>query len=260
MPKFMKTKNVALVLMMMAMFMFSGCYKPWHHVEGNFDVETETRQFPPFERVINEGNFEVYVIQDGLSEVEIEAESNLIPLIRTRIEGSAMVIDTHDDLRNNYPMKIYVHTDEVKELKLSGSGLLRAEGIETGDLQVDLSGSGEMYFSGHADDVDCQLSGSGSIELDLDCSSLEADISGSGDIDVTGAANSGELKISGSGSFHGYEFLIQECHAKISGSGNMYLDVEDYLEVNISGSGNVYYIGSPVIDTHITGSGSVIHP
>jgi len=257
----MKTKNVAPVLMMMmAMFMFTGCYKSWHHVEGNYDVETETRQFPPFDRVINEGNFEVYVIQDGLSEVEIEAESNLIPLIRTRIEGSAMVIDTHDDLGNNYPMKVYVHTDDIREVKLSGSGLLRADSIETGDLQVDLSGSGEMYFSGNADDVDCQLSGSGSIELHLYCNSLEADISGSGDIDITGAANLGELKISGSGSYHGYEFLIQECHTKISGSGSMYLNVEDYLEVNISGSGDIYYLGEPTIETHISGSGSVIHP
>lgn len=43
------------------------------------DVQTETRDLPSFEKVYNEGNFDVYVIQDGGSEVEIEAESNLIP-------------------------------------------------------------------------------------------------------------------------------------------------------------------------------------
>jgi hypothetical protein len=261
MSKIMKTRNVAAgLIIVLAMLMFDGCYKPWHHVEGNMDVETEFRDVSSFEKVFNEGNFDVYIIQDGKSEVEIEAESNLIPLISTHIEGSVLVIETHDDLRNNYPMKIYVHADEIDELRLSGSGLLEAAGLTTGNLEIDLSGSGSMFYSGTSDDVNCDLSGSGNIGLDLDSDHLEADISGSGDIEVFGTANDADLKISGSGSFHAYEFLIQDCHTKISGSGSMYLNVEDYLYVNISGSGNVYYLGNPSLDVDISGSGSVIHP
>ena len=257
----MKTRNVAAgFILITAMLMFDGCYKPWHHVEGNMDVETEIRDFPPFERVFNEGNFDVYIIQDGLSEVEIEAESNLIPLIRTKLEGSALVIDTKDDLRNNMPMKIFVHTDVVNELRLSGSGLLEALELTTDDLEIDLSGSGNMEFSGTSNDVNCDISGSGSMELDLTCDHLDADISGSGDIEAVGTANNGDFTISGSGSIHAYDLLLQECHAKISGSGNMYLNVDDNLYVNISGSGNVYYIGDPGLDINISGSGSVIHP
>ena len=257
----MKTKNAATgFIILMAMMMFTGCYKSWHHVEGNNDVETETRDFPPFEEVYNEGNFDVYIIQDGLSEVEIEAESNLIPLIRTRLEGSALVIDTKDDLQNNYPMKIFVHTDEVREIRLSGSGLMEAENIETGDLEINLSGSGDIYFSGNGNDVNCDLSGSGSIDLALVCNMLEIDISGSGDIETDGTADEGDFNISGSGNIRSYEMTLQECHSKISGSGSMYLTVEDHLYVNISGSGNVYYMGSPSLDINISGSGSVIHP
>jgi hypothetical protein len=257
----MKTRTTAAgFILMIAMLMMSGCYKPWHHVEGNLDVQTETRDFSSFERVYNEGNFDVYIIQDGLSEVEIEAESNLIPLIRTRIEGSALVIDTKDDLRNNYPMKVYVHTEEVRELRLSGSGIVEASGLTTGDLEMDLSGSGDMTFSGTSADVVINISGSGSIALDLTCDNLDADISGSGEIEAEGTTGNAELKISGSGSFRAYDLLIQDCNAKISGSGSMYLNVEDYLYVNISGSGDVYYIGSPSLDINITGSGSVKHP
>jgi hypothetical protein len=257
----MKTRNVIPVLMMMAaMLSLTGCYKAWHHVEGNMDVQTETRDVPSFEKVYNEGNFDVYVIQDGESNVEIEAESNLIPLIRTRIEGSALVVDTKDDLRNNYPMKVYVHTDELSAVRLSGSGTLNAENIETGDLNIELSGSGEVSFTGNADDVEVDLSGSGDMQLNLLCSTIQADISGSGNIDLTGTANSGELRISGSGNLSAYEFAMQTCQAKISGSGNMELNVEDHLEATISGSGNIYYIGTPVVETHISGSGSVIHP
>jgi len=261
MSKYMNTKNVMPGLfLLMTGLMFTGCYDHWRHVEGNYDVTTETRQYTAFDRVINEGSFDVYIIQDGLSEVMIEAESNLIPLIRTRIQGSALVIDTQDDLRNNYPMKLYVHIADITEVKLSGSGLIHAENIVTGNFEASLSGSGDILVSGNADDVTCRISGSGSADLGLVCNGLEADISGSGEMEFWGTANNGDFHISGSGSIHAYDLILQECNATISGSGSMYLTVEDYLNVNISGSGNVYYMGSPVIETKITGSGSVIHP
>jgi hypothetical protein len=257
----MNTKNLlAGLILIFALALFSGCNKGWHNVEGNYNVVTETRYYSGFDRVINEGDFDVYIIQDGSDEVSIEAESNLIPLIRTRIEGSALVIDTKDNLRNNYPMKVFVHLEDVREIKLSGSGLMQAENIEAEDLDVNLSGSGSMFISGIADVTDCQISGSGSIDLGMTCNEIEADISGSGDIEIWGTADQGDFKISGSGSIHAYDLTLQDCHAKISGSGSMYLTVEDYLYVNISGSGDVWYLGNPIIDTDISGSGSIIHP
>jgi hypothetical protein len=259
--KFMKTKTTTLLLiLLLTSFMFTGCYGPMHRVEGNYDVQTETREVASFNRVINEGDFEVYIIQDSLDKVVIEAESNLIPLIRTRIDGSALVIDTKDNLQNNYPMKVYVHATELNEVKLSGSGLMQANDIVTGDLDISISGSGDIFFSGTAQNVNSSISGSGKMDLGLVCNELDADISGSGDIEIVGTANNGIFHISGSGSIHAYDFTLKECHATISGSGSMFVTVTDYLNVNISGSGDVYYMGAPVIDSKITGSGSVIHP
>lgn len=259
--KYMKTKNVTLgLILMMTGLLFTGCYDAWHHVEGNYNVTTETRQLPAFDRVINDGSFDVYIIRDGLSEVMIESESNLIPLIRTRIQGSALVIDTRDDLRNNYPMKLYVHTADISEIKLNGSGLIHAENIVTGNFETSLSGSGDILVSGTADKVKSSISGSGSIDLGLVCNELDAGISGSGEMEIWGNANHADFHISGSGSVHAYDLVLQECYATISGSGSIYVTVEDYLNVNISGSGDVYYMGAPVIETKITGSGSVIHP
>ncbi|MCU0370130.1 MAG: DUF2807 domain-containing protein [Bacteroidales bacterium] len=257
----MKTKNVIPgILLVLTGLLFTGCYDHWHKVDGNHNVVTETRQLPDFSGVVNEGSFDVYIIQDGLSEVEIEAESNLIPLIRTRIQGSSLVIDTQDNLHNNYPMKLYVHTEDIREVKLSGSGLIHAEDIEAGDLETRISGSGYLFISGTGDIVECSISGSGSIDLGINCDELEADISGSGEMEIWGTADKGDFNISGSGSIRSYELLLQECYADISGSGSMYVNVEDLLDVDISGSGSVYYLGSPVIDSHITGSGSIIHP
>jgi hypothetical protein len=257
----MKTKNVTLaLLLLMTGITFTGCNDQWKRVEGNYEVTTETRLAGSFHRVFNEGDFEVYIIQDSLDEILVEAESNLIPLIRTHIDGTALVIDTKDNLQNHYPMKVYVHTTELDEVKLSGSGLMHAEDIITGNMDISISGSGDIFFSGSAQSVTTSISGSGKIDLGLACTELNADISGSGDMEVVGSANNGDFHISGSGSINAYGFSLKDCQATISGSGSIYVTVEDYLNVNISGSGNVYYMGSPIIETKISGSGSVIHP
>jgi hypothetical protein len=256
----MKTRNtIILLLLMMTGLLFTGCYKAWHAIEGNFDVVTETRNISGFSKVFNEGTFDVYIIQDASGEVVIEAESNLIPLIRTRIEGSALVIDTKDNLNNNYPMKVYVHTTELDEMRLSGSGLVHADDINTGDIEIDLSGSGDMFFTGTADEVKCKISGSGDMDLGLTCTELNGKISGSGEMEIAGTADKGDLDISGSGSIRAYDMTFQECIARISGSGDMYLTVEDHLDVTISGSGSIYYMGNPTVDANISGSGNVIH-
>jgi hypothetical protein len=256
----MKTKTLLTGLVLLSIsILFAGCYDNWHSIDGNYEVQTETRQISGFHRVYNEGEFDVYIVQDGTGEVEIEAESNLIPLIRTRIEGSSLVIDTKDNLQNHFPMKVTVHTAELTEVRLSGSGLVHAENLVVEDFEIKLSGSGDMFISGAADNVTTDISGSGDIDLGINCNNIDADVSGSGNIEIWGTADNGNFKISGSGEIRSYELLLQNCDATISGSGNIYCNAEDSLDATISGSGNVYYMGNPVVNTHISGSGEVFH-
>jgi hypothetical protein len=83
-------------------------------------------------------------------------------------------------------------------------------------------------------------------------------ISGSGNIYLIGESSSGSFSISGSGQIKSSGFSQYECLAKISGSGDMFLNVSDFLDVTIAGSGSVYYIGDPSINVKITGSGQLI--
>lgn len=257
----MKTKNILVVLAFMAAGLaFTGCFKPWNHVEGNYDVVSETRYLPTFNRMANEGIFDVYVIQDNESMVVIEAESNLVPLVETDVSGNRLEVKTDHKLDPHYPIKVFIHTPDIREVILSGSGFIHADNIVTSDYTIGLSGSGDIFSSVTASETECTISGSGSAHMGVDANRLHAAISGSGSMEFWGVANRAELEISGSGSFHNYELETVECYVNISGSGSMYVNVAEYLDVTISGSGSVFYLGNPVISTHITGSGSVIKP
>jgi len=227
--------------------------------DGNHHVMTETRQLVPFTKVINEGEFNVIIVEDSITEAIVEAESNLIPYIRTIVNGNTLIIDTRENINSNLPINIYIKTPEVNSIKLSGSGTITADSLVGDNVEIAISGSGNINASVNAGLVDILTSGSGDMWLNVVSQFTYAKISGSGNINVDGNTKDGDFNISGSGNIHSYDFVQNNSDANISGSGSMYVNVIDYLKVKISGSGSVYYLGNPSLDISITGSGSVIH-
>jgi hypothetical protein len=251
------THKILFGILISAMLWSVGCNK-LNRIDGNNQLITENRQLVSFNRVVNEGTFNVYVKQDTIFEVTVEAESNLVPHIRTLVSGNSLVIDTRENLHNYFPMNVYVRTPFINGVHLKGSGYMQLDSLDTDNLEIELSGSGNIKGQTSTNYIKATISGSGSIDLYAVSSATDTKISGSGDIKLVGESFSGTHTISGSGSIRASNFLQNEIIAKISGSGNMYLNVSDKLDVTISGSGSVYYIGNPQLTINKTGSGSVI--
>ena len=254
----MKTKTT-LILMIAAMLLIgTSCEKSVMPVRGNGDVVTETREFPSFDRVANEGEFEIFIVQDEEYSVTIEAESNLIGRIRTNMNGNTLEVESRDNLRPSRPMRLIIHTPHMNGISLSGSGLIDLGHIVTGTLDVSLSGSGIIRGEVEAEEVFLSMSGSGNSRIALECNYLETKISGSGEMFFNGNAHTASFNISGAGAIKAYDLYLSECRTKVSGSGDMYINVSDMLDVIISGSGSVYYLGYPEIHTNISGSGQLV--
>lgn len=235
----------------------TGCQK-LTQIEGNGSVVIEERNSVSFNRVNNQGVFSVYIIPDTVTYLEIEAESNLIPHIKTTVHGNTLEIDTRENLSSNHAMIIRVHTPSVASVVLSGSGLINVSNLDTDEFEAILSGSGVIYGDVIANTFRSSISGSGEIDFVIDSDITTGAISGSGNIILSGTSNFGDYRISGSGNIDAYTLPIAECYAKISGSGNIYTMVSDLLTVNITGSGNLYYRGNPTINQNISGSGQII--
>jgi len=253
----MKTKlNILLGLLIITALWTTGCRK-YPRIVGNNQVASEDRGLVSFDQVKNEGTFNVIVKQGANYSAVVEAESNLIPHIRTLVNGNTLVIDTRENLKNYQPMNIYVTAPTITGITLSGSGYMLADSIYSENMSVEISGSGKIEGYIDADYSLARISGSGDIYLECYTNSLDARISGSGNLYVNGVGNDNQFTISGSGQIHGYNFEQNICNARISGSGDMFLNVEEKLNVDISGSGSIYYIGDPQMNISITGSGKV---
>lgn len=223
---------IALVLML------SGC--SYERVEGNYDLVTENRSAQSFDEIISSGDLRVFIYPDSVASVEVKAESNIQPYVYTIFDGSTLRIGFRNgyNIRENYPVEVILHTPAARILRLQGSGRMESKGFETANVVLDVSGSGIM-------------------SCDYVSETMDAEISGSGRIELSGEARITQFNISGSGTIRALDLDQTKCTSYISGSGDVYTKVSEYLKARISGSGCVYYDGNPEIDTSITGSGKV---
>jgi len=213
---------------------------------GNGIVIEEERNLSRFTGVISEGEYDVFIIIDSVSKVVIEADENLIPYIRTVVKDDKLVIDngTRNCLRmkDDQPIRVFIHTPDIFYIALEGSGVIFCDYlIIVNYLKIELTGSGIIDLK------------------DIDAYEIDVLLSGSGEIDLWGVVGEGDLDISGSGKIKAYHLEQDKCYASITGSGDMYVFVYDYLDAHISGSGNIFYRGNPLIDVKITGSGSLVN-
>jgi hypothetical protein len=209
-------------------------------IEGEGEIVEATLYPDDFTGFVNAIAADVYLTQGRRQEVVVQAQENIIDNIRLHVNDGIWLIEYHDMVRWAQPVKIYITVPDLTKAAISGSGSI----------------IGLTAFN-NLENLDLVISGSGDLDLETESDELNVRISGAGDLDLSGTTEYFDILISGSGSIDAYDLETREAEITISGSGNVFLDVEDYLKVSISGSGSVFYHGTPEIDSHITGSGTV---
>jgi hypothetical protein len=210
-------------------------------VNGSGSVSSENRFVNNFDRISLSGAGQVFVTQGNETAVIIKAQPNILNEIKTEVKDSELRIGVRRCIRAYSEIEIYVTTPNIRSLNISGSGSIKGQ---------------NDWFTG---DLDLRVSGSGNIQVDAVGEDFKAFVSGSGNIQVAGAAQSLTTSTSGSGDIRAFDLNTQECESIISGSGDVEVSVSNILKARISGSGDVRYKGTPSIQASVSGSGRVIN-
>jgi hypothetical protein len=181
------------------------------------------------------------ILSKGSSQnVRVESQQNIIDILNTTVSGNTWKIKFDKNVSNYKTLKIYVTIPTLTSVGISGSG-----NINTTNSFDNL------------DDLNVFLSGSGDIQLNASGKSMKTNLSGSGNISLEGASAIHDIKISGSGDINAFNLEVEEASVQISGSGQCELNVSKNLDIRISGSGDVTYKGAANVKSKITGSGDV---
>ena len=239
----MKTfKILSLSLTVFFLLTSIGCIRNNEIIRGNGTVTEEIRSVTSFSALNVAGSFRIlYSIADTFS-LQVMAESNLLPIIKTTVSGNRLEIkiDRGFTVLESQPMIVRITAPNLSDIALSGSSnFVCNDTIEINNFKADLSGSCTLETGVIANNVNANISGSGTVTL------------------TSGTSQSSKYNISGSAKIDAREHVTQNAVVDIAGSGIVWLQVTNNLNVNISGSAEVNYLGDPTITSSISGSGRI---
>lgn len=209
-------------------------------MKGEGPQVTKTLDVDDFEGITLAFNATVYLTQGNTYSVKVEGQENIINNIETDVRGGHWKIKFDENVGRHEKLTLWITMPTLNQASISGSGTIK----------------GETAFR-NLDEVEVSISGSGDIELELDANTVNTGISGSGDIQLQGGSTTHKIRISGSGDVDAADLRSQETAVRISGSGDCRVHAENMLEVSTSGSGDVYYTGRPGVSAKVSGSGKV---
>jgi hypothetical protein len=235
-------------------------------IVGDGNVMLERRAVASVSELSMSGPLQVEVRVGPAPSLQVEADGNLLPLIRTESSGSALRVWVQGQVRTNNRLRIIYTTPQLGQIRASGSGRLVASGFDGGALTLIKTGSGKSELSGKVADLTMQLTGSGSVDaiglqsgiarLDLSGSgrlnmgpvnadSLSASVSGSGDLMASGAVANLNARVSGSGDINLSALTSERADLATNGSGDIRARVTQSLVANTNGSGGITVYGNP---------------
>ncbi len=239
----MKTNILSLTLLSFSLFLFS-CNVFDEHVKPSSNVTTRNESFEDYDMIEASNAFEVYVnFSDTEEIIEIEANDNLHQYIEVRKINNTLEIGLKNNvsIRGNATLRAYITTKHVSAY--SGSGASRFV------LESDLD----------SENVSVQLSGASNFNGDITTNQFLADLSGASVMNISGTSKLMDIEISGASVSKDFGFSTDNLIAEISGASDMYITVNNEIDIDASGASILKYKGDAVIKHQdISGASNVI--
>lgn len=218
--------------------LFAGCRM--FGERGNGNVIKQERSVPAFKAIRISGAFDIILSQGTTQSIIVEADDNLMSIIKTEVKGEELIIENTKPIHNSRSLKVYVTFKELKKIDISGA--------------VDLETSGKLTM----DELSIDGSGASDSKMELDVKKLDIDCSGGSKLKFSGTATNVTMDVSGAVDIYAYGLLTESFHLDISGAGNAEINVSKELNVEISGAASVHYKGNPSkFVENVSGAGSI---
>jgi hypothetical protein len=234
----MKTTNPVTTILITALILMASCNVIGESGSGN--VTRQERHLSSFNAIDVSGSFEVYLAQGTTQSVIVETDDNLIDLIKTKVVGNTLEIDTKEPIRHAKCMKIYLTVTDLKEIELSGAVDVETQGkLTLNDLSIDVSGATDS-------------------KMEFDVQKLKIECSGGSKLRLTGTSKETNLDISGAVDLFAFDLVCEKLDLGISGAGKAEVNVTKEFNADISGAASVRYKGNPEkISQDVSGAGSI---
>ena len=229
-------------------------------VAGDGRLASEQRPVASLPGLDVTGPMQVEVRVGGQPGLQVEADSNLLPMIRSEAAGDTMRIWIEGKVRPSQPIRVTYNVPQLSHLRSTGSGRMEVSGLNGAPLSFVKTGSGKAQLSGQVASLDLRNTGSGTIDaLGLSSSNATASLTGSGRI-MLGQVQGEQLNVHvrGSGDIEA-SGTVQTLNASVNGSGDAMLArvTAQRADLSTNGSGDITALVRQSLVAHSNGSGRI---
>lgn len=207
---------------------------------GSGNVITEDRNASEnFTRISAQEGLDVYVTQGENTSISVEADDNIMELIRTDIDNGKLRIHAEENI-GRATKKVFVTLPIIEALEASsGADLVTKNEINANELRLKSSSGADLIVKVSAKIVDADSSSGADIKLSGEAKKLIAEASSGSDIRAS-------------------NFNVEDCDASASSGSDIMVNVTGNLIADASSGGDIRYSGSPKnVSKNKSASGSV---
>ena len=165
--------------------------------KGSGNIATEKREFTDFKAVEVGGGFQVEITAQKEFSVEVEADDNLLPLIKIEVEDGILKIESEKKISTKNPIIVRISAPDIEGLEVSGVSKVNLANLKNENLQVDASGASKVKIEGITANLTLNVSGASKIDAgNIKAENVSVDATGASNVNVS-VLN--ELKVEASG-------------------------------------------------------------
>ena len=212
-------RKISIVLLVVVALGLGSC-KFGRGIAGSGNRKTETRELKQFNAIDTSGAYNIKVTCQQPATFELEADDNLLPLIKTEVRDGMLFVSNDQEFHSSKIPSLRITLPDLARLTNRGAGDVNIAGANSNQLDLDSTGAASIAAGGNARSVTISSTGAGKI----DAGNLHAE----------------KVKVS------------------VSGAASIDVYATEQLDVDISGVGQVSYGGKPkVVNKNVSGVGTV---
>lgn len=166
-------------------------------VKGSGNLEKETRGLSGFDAVDVGGVFQVEITTQQEFAIEVEADDNLLTLIKTEVRDGVLVIDSERKLSPSKPIRIRIFAPDINRLDVSGAASVTLRDIKNSAFKLDASGASKVNLDGETTELLIEVSGATKVDAEnLTAQNASVDANGASSVTVK---VTGDLRTDASG-------------------------------------------------------------
>jgi len=210
-------------------------------ITGNKKVRTEERPIPEtYSKLEVQEGITVYLSMNSDEKITVEADENLLKVIKTEIKGGVLKIYSDPNIKKAKARNVYISTAHINEIESSsGSSVISENTLINTNMTINSS------------------SGS-SIRLQINTTNLISKSSSGSQIKLNGKTTNLTISASSGSSINAYGLTAKEVVSKASSGSHIEVTATQNLTGKSSSGGSIHYKGNPKhIDKKTSSGGNV---